>query len=87
MGLGVGIELAEGVKFREDVESEEAGLVDDEQGLDFLVDELDDGVANDVGENGARKAFGLDIERSGVAMCPYCGNRYVYKGEGVRRGH
>ena len=29
----------------------------------------------------------LDIERSGVAMCPYCGNRYVYKGEGVRRGH
>lgn len=28
----------------------------------------------------------LDIERSGEAMCPYCGTRYVYKGE-ARRGH
>lgn len=29
----------------------------------------------------------LDIERSGEAMCPYCGTRFVYKGEGAHRGH
>ena len=42
MGLGVGIELAEGMQFGEDVESEQAGLIDDEERLDFLVDELND---------------------------------------------
>jgi hypothetical protein len=31
MGLGVGIELAEGVEFGEDAESEEACLVDTQQ--------------------------------------------------------
>ena len=29
----------------------------------------------------------LDIERTGEAMCPYCGTRYTYKGEGSRSGH
>lgn len=29
----------------------------------------------------------LDIERAGEALCPYCGTRYVYKGEGSRSGH
>ena len=29
----------------------------------------------------------LDVERSGEALCPYCGTRYVYKGEGARRRH
>jgi uncharacterized Zn-finger protein len=29
----------------------------------------------------------LDIERTGEAMCPYCGTRFSYKGEGGHRGH
>jgi uncharacterized Zn-finger protein len=29
----------------------------------------------------------LDIERTGQAMCPYCGTRFTYKGEGARHGH
>jgi uncharacterized Zn-finger protein len=29
----------------------------------------------------------LDIERTGEAMCPYCGTRFSYKGEGRHRGH
>lgn len=29
----------------------------------------------------------LDIERTGEAMCPYCGTRYSYRGEGRRSGH
>ena len=29
----------------------------------------------------------LDIERTGEAMCPYCGTRYSYRGEGRRGGH
>jgi uncharacterized Zn-finger protein len=29
----------------------------------------------------------LDIERTGEAMCPYCGTRYTYKGEGSRSAH
>jgi uncharacterized Zn-finger protein len=29
----------------------------------------------------------LDIERTGEAMCPYCGTRFTYKGEGARGGH
>ena len=35
MGLGVGIELAEGMQFGEDVESEQAGLIDDERAVGF----------------------------------------------------
>jgi uncharacterized Zn-finger protein len=29
----------------------------------------------------------LDIEPSGEAMCPYCGTRFTYKGEGGQRAH
>jgi uncharacterized Zn-finger protein len=29
----------------------------------------------------------LDIERSGEALCPYCGTRYVYHGAAARHGH
>lgn len=29
----------------------------------------------------------IDVTRSGQAMCPYCGTRFVYKGEGARSGH
>jgi len=29
----------------------------------------------------------LDVARTGEALCPYCGTRYTYKGEGSRRGH
>jgi len=29
----------------------------------------------------------LDIERTGQAMCPYCGTRFTYQGEGARAGH
>jgi uncharacterized Zn-finger protein len=29
----------------------------------------------------------LDIERTGEAMCPYCGTRYAYRGDGRRSGH
>ncbi|MBI3374149.1 MAG: zinc-finger domain-containing protein [Betaproteobacteria bacterium] len=28
----------------------------------------------------------LDVTRSGAALCPYCGTRYVYKGA-PRAGH
>ena len=28
----------------------------------------------------------LDVARSGEALCPYCGTRYVYKGE-PPKGH
>ena len=38
MGLGIGFELAKGMQFGEDVESEQACLIDDEERLDFLVD-------------------------------------------------
>lgn len=39
MGLGVGFELAEGVQFGEDIESEKAGLIDDKERLEFFVNE------------------------------------------------
>jgi uncharacterized Zn-finger protein len=29
----------------------------------------------------------LDIERTGVALCPYCGTRYTLKGGAARHGH
>ncbi|MCX7961234.1 MAG: zinc-finger domain-containing protein [Burkholderiales bacterium] len=29
----------------------------------------------------------LDVVKHGVAMCPYCGTKYVYKGEPPKRGH
>ncbi|MCC7080987.1 MAG: zinc-finger domain-containing protein [Burkholderiales bacterium] len=29
----------------------------------------------------------LDIERTGEAMCPYCGTRFSYQGEGRHQGH
>ena len=65
MGLGIGFELAKGMQFGEDVESEQACLIDDEERLDFLVEPFVDGVANDAGENGAGKAFGFHIQGGG----------------------
>ena len=35
MGLGVGFELAKGMEFGEDVESEQACLIDDERAVGF----------------------------------------------------
>ena len=29
----------------------------------------------------------LDIERTGEALCPYCGTRYTLKGGGTRHAH
>jgi uncharacterized Zn-finger protein len=29
----------------------------------------------------------LDIERTGEALCPYCGTRYVYQGGAGRSAH
>jgi uncharacterized Zn-finger protein len=29
----------------------------------------------------------LDIERTGEALCPYCGTRYTLKGGAARHGH
>jgi uncharacterized Zn-finger protein len=29
----------------------------------------------------------LEIERTGEALCPYCGTHYTLKGGGVRHGH
>ncbi|MBM2806645.1 MAG: hypothetical protein HW419_4538 [Deltaproteobacteria bacterium] len=65
MRFGVDIELAEGMQFGEDIEPQKTGLIDDEERLDFLVCEHDDGVANDARESSPGKAFGLDIEGGG----------------------
>ena len=40
IGFGVGIELAQGVEFLEDLESEEVGLIDDEKRLELLSDQF-----------------------------------------------
>jgi len=29
----------------------------------------------------------LDIERTGEALCPYCGTRFTLKGGGIHHGH
>jgi uncharacterized Zn-finger protein len=29
----------------------------------------------------------LNVTKQGVAMCPYCGTKYVFKGEPPKSGH
>jgi hypothetical protein len=48
--FGVRLELAEGVELGEDLESQEAGLVYDEQRLELFTDEVNDAVADDTEE-------------------------------------
>jgi hypothetical protein len=62
MGFGVGLDLAEGMEFGEDIESKEACLIDDEQRLDFSLDQFVNALADDAEDteqSGAGKAFGL----------------------------
>jgi hypothetical protein len=61
----VGLRLAEGQQFGEDFEPEKAGLVDDEQRLNLLVDEFLDPAANDASENGVGKTFGFHVHGGG----------------------
>lgn len=65
MGFGVTFELAKRMEFGKHLESEQASLIDDEQRLDFLVDELTDSMANDTGENGARRASAFCTQSGG----------------------
>ena len=55
----VSVELAQGVEFFEGFEPEEAGLVDDEQGLEFLTDEFDNALADDAEEGGTGGTLGV----------------------------
>jgi len=64
-GVGVGLELGDGVKFSEDLNPEQGSLIDDEDALEFSGGELQDLGADDGGEGGARGAIGVDFELGG----------------------
>ena len=61
MRFGVGFELTQGMEFSEDVETEQASLIDDDERLDFLVDEFKGRMANEPSEHGARRAYGWPV--------------------------
>jgi hypothetical protein len=64
-GVGVGLELGDGVKFSEDLDTEQGSLIDDKDALKLSGGELLDLPADDGGEGGARGAIGVDFELGG----------------------
>ena len=64
-GVGVGMELGDGMKFSEDLDPEQRSLIDDEDALKLSGGELQDLRADDGGEGGARGAISVDFELGG----------------------